>query len=90
MTFPAVTFLDGASHLVVLAAGSGGTTNNQPGGQGPEFGSSGPVALIVLIVLLVAVAFLARSMAKHLKRVPASFDPADGQSDQPEQDKKDS
>lgn len=81
MTFPAA-----ASHLVVLAAGSG-TTNNQPGGQGPEFGSSGPVALIVLIVLLVAIAFLARSMAKHLKKVPASFDPTD---DKPEQDKKDS
>ena len=72
---------------LVLAAGSGGTTTNQPGGQGPEFGSSGPVALIVIIVLLVAVGFLARSMAKHLKKVPASFDPTD---DTPEQDKKDS
>ena len=82
-----MTFSVAASHLVVLAAGSGGTTNNQPGGQGPEFGSSGPVALIVIVVLLVAVAFLARSMAKHLKRVPASFDPPD---DKPEQDEKDS
>lgn len=82
MTFPLAT------SQLVLAAGSGGTTNNQPGGQGPEFGSSGPVALIVLIVLLIAVAFLARSMAKHLKRVPASFDAeVDAQ---PEQDKKDS
>ena len=88
MTFTAVTFLDGASHLAVLAAGSGGTTTNQPGGQGPEFGSSGPFALIVLIVLLVAVGFLARSMAKHLKRVPASFDAE--VDEKPEQDKKDS
>jgi hypothetical protein len=69
-----MTFSVAASRLV-LAAGSGGTTNNQPGGQGQEFGSSGPVALIVLIVLLIAVAFLVRSMSKHLKRVPASFDP---------------
>jgi hypothetical protein len=50
---------------------------NQPSGQGQEFGSSGPVALILIIVLFVAVAFLIRSMAKHLKRVPASFDPED-------------
>ena len=82
-----MTFTLAASRLV-LAAGSGGTTNNQPGGQGQEFGSSLPVALIVIILLLVATAFLIRSMAKHLKRVPASFDPAD---DVPvESDKKDS
>jgi hypothetical protein len=60
---------------LALAAGSGGTANNQPGGQGQEFGSSGPVALILLIVLFIGVAFLIRSMSKHLKRVPASFDP---------------
>jgi hypothetical protein len=60
------------------------TTSNQPGGQGQEFGSSGPVALILIIVLFIAVAFLIRSMTKHLKRVPASFDPPDtDQDDQP-------
>ena len=64
-----------AASRLVLAAGSGSTANNQPGGQGQEFGSSGPVALIVLIVLLVVVAFLVKSMSRHLKRVPASFDP---------------
>jgi hypothetical protein len=57
---------------LVLAAG---TSNNQPGGQGQEFGSSGPVALILIIVLFIAVALLIRSMSKHLKKVPASFDP---------------
>lgn len=55
-----------------LAAGPG---PNQPNGQGQEFGSSGPVALILIIALFVAVAFLIRSMTKHLKKVPASFDP---------------
>jgi hypothetical protein len=65
---------------LVLAAGP--TTSNQPGGQGQEFGSSGPVALILIIVLFIAVAFLIRSMTKHLKRVPASFDdPADDKPD---------
>lgn len=56
-----------------LAAGS--TANNQPGGQGQEFGSSDPIALILIIALFIAVAFLIRSMTKHLKKVPASFDP---------------
>jgi len=64
-----------AASQLVLAAGSGTTTTNQPGGQGQEFGSSGPVALILIIALFIAVAFLIRSMTKHLKRVPASFDP---------------
>jgi hypothetical protein len=59
---------------LVLAAGTGG---NQPGGQGQEFGSSGPVALILIIALFIAVAFLIRSMSKHLKKVPASFDEPD-------------
>jgi hypothetical protein len=64
---------------IVLAANTGG---NQPGGQGQEFGSSGPVALILIIALFIAVAFLIRSMSKHLKKVPASFDePADGTAD---------
>jgi hypothetical protein len=62
-----------AAHLWLAAA----PPTNQPSGQGQEFGSSGPVALILIIVLFIAVAFLIRSMAKHLKRVPASFDPED-------------
>ncbi len=55
-----------------LAAGG---TNNQQGGKGQEFGSSGPVALVLIIALFIAVVFLIRSMSKHLKKVPASFDP---------------
>jgi hypothetical protein len=64
------TVMASAAQLV-LAAGTGG---QQPGGQGQEFGSSGPVALILIIALFIAVAFLIRSMSKHLKKVPASFD----------------
>lgn len=37
-------------------------------------GKASPVGLVVLILFLVAVVFLVRSMTKHLKRVPASFD----------------
>ena len=58
---------------LLLAAGSGGA--NQPNSSGQEFGSSEPVALILIIGLFIAVAFLIRSMTKHLKKVPASFDP---------------
>lgn len=57
---------------LLLAAGPGA---NQPNSSGQEFGSSEPVALILIICLFVAVAFLIRSMTKHLKKVPASFDP---------------
>jgi hypothetical protein len=63
---------------MAVAAGlnlAAGTTNNNQGGQGQEFGSASPIALVLLIVLLVAVGFLIRSMSKHLKKVPATFDP---------------
>lgn len=66
-----------------LFMAAGGTGNNQPGGQGQEFGSSEPVALILLIVLFIGIGFLIRSMSKHLKKVPASFDPPEATEDQP-------
>lgn len=42
--------------------------------EGADFGKSSPVGLLVLLLFFIAVAFLVRSMTKHLKRVPASFD----------------
>ena len=46
--------------------------------QAPEdVGKSGPLGLLLTVVLLIAVAFLVRSMSKHLKRLPSSFDPAE-------------
>jgi len=42
-----------------------------------DVGKSGPLGLLLTVVLLVAVLLLGRSMGKHLKRLPASFDPAD-------------
>jgi len=48
---------------------------DDPGGRGEDFGKSSPLGLFVLLAFLVAVVFLARSMSKHLKRVPKSFDP---------------
>jgi hypothetical protein len=48
------------------------------GEQPPEdVGKSGPLGLLLTVLLLIAVALLVRSMTKHLKRVPASFDQVD-------------
>lgn len=46
-----------------------------PGGQGQDFGKSSPVGLVLIILFFIAVALLVRSMNKHLRRVPESFDP---------------
>ncbi|MFD2419164.1 hypothetical protein [Amycolatopsis pigmentata] len=48
------------------------------GGQGEDFGKSSPVGFLLLLIFLIAVAFLVRSMTKHLKRIPASFDTEEG------------
>ncbi|NMO88880.1 hypothetical protein [Actinomycetospora sp. TBRC 11914] len=56
-------------------------TQNQPpapgADRGEEFGSSSPIALVVILLLGIATAFLIRSMNKRLRNVPASFDPED-------------
>jgi hypothetical protein len=60
--------LTGSSVDVLVVAGE----------QLPEdVGKSGPLGLLLTVLLLIAVAFLVRSMTKHLKRIPASFDPVD-------------
>ena len=46
--------------------------------QVPEdVGKAGPLGLLLMVVLLVVVLLLGRSMGRHIKRVPVSFDPAD-------------
>ena len=57
--------------------------NGDNGGQGEDFGKSSPVGFLLLLVFLVAVAFLVRSMTKHLKRVPASFEPEEPAAQEP-------
>jgi hypothetical protein len=72
----------GASMLarpVLLAAGTSGTTGGtQPGGQGQEFGSASTLGFVVLVLFFIGVAFLARSMAKHLKRAQKNLGTDDG------------
>jgi hypothetical protein len=71
-----------ASWQTVAVVAQPSQPNDDKGGQGEDFGKSSPVGLLVLLLFFIAVAFLVRSMTKHLKRVPASFDkPEDGPAD---------
>ena len=45
-----------------------------PPGKGEEFGKASPVGLVVLVLLFLATILLVRSMNKHLRKVPTSFD----------------
>ncbi|MCW2742763.1 MAG: uncharacterized protein JWR45_3185 [Blastococcus sp.] len=48
------------------------------GDQQPEdVGKAGPLGLLLIVLLLIAVALLVRSMSGHLKKIPRSFDPED-------------
>jgi hypothetical protein len=48
------------------------------GDQLPEdVGKSGPIGLVLIVLLLVAAALLVKSMSGHLKKLPRSFDPED-------------
>ncbi len=55
------------------------STTKDPGGQQEDFGKSSPLGLLILVLFFIAVFFLVKSMNKHLKKLPASFDPPDEQ-----------
>jgi hypothetical protein len=59
---------------VAFVAVQPSNTNDDKGGQGEDFGKSSPVGLVLLIVFFIAVFFLVKSMNKHIKGLPASFD----------------
>ncbi|MGQ0840824.1 hypothetical protein [Actinokineospora sp.] len=63
-----------ATTAIVLVQTQPPPTPADPGGQGEDFGKSSPLGFLILVLFFIAVAFLIRSMTKHLKRVPASFD----------------
>ena len=49
---------------------------------GPESNKAGPLGLLTIVLLCIAVYFLYRSMVRHMKKVPESFEeepPADRQ-----------
>jgi hypothetical protein len=61
--------------LVVLAAAPASPSPSPD--DTSDVGTAGPTGLALTVVLLIAVALLVRSMSKHLKRIPRSFDPED-------------
>jgi hypothetical protein len=53
------------------------STDKDPGGQQEDFGKSSPLGLLILVLFFIAVVFLVKSMNKHLRKLPASFDQPD-------------
>jgi hypothetical protein len=45
-----------------------------PNNTGPDFGKASPFGLLIVVLLLVGTFFLVRSMNKHLRKLPKSFD----------------
>jgi hypothetical protein len=48
-----------------------------PPGKGDEFGKASPIALVVILMLALATILLIRGMSKRIRRLPASFEPAE-------------
>jgi hypothetical protein len=61
------------THVVVLAGSSP---------TGPEFGKASPVGLAIVLLLLIGTALLVRSMNRHLRGLPATFQPDNPEPDQ--------
>ncbi|MDQ2722618.1 MAG: hypothetical protein M3Y19_04825 [Actinomycetota bacterium] len=41
---------------------------------GAEFGKAGPIALVIVLLLLIGLVLLIRSMNRHMRKLPESFD----------------
>jgi len=56
------------------------TTTTTP--TGPEFGKASPIGLAVVLFLLIGTGLLIRSMNKHLRGLPSTFQPEHPEPDQ--------
>ncbi len=65
--------------LVMLA---GLLADDAPKDTGPDFGKASPFGLLIVVLLLIGTFLLVRSMNRHLKRLPESFDRNDPEPDQ--------
>lgn len=68
-------------NLVVLAAIEV-LADDTPRRTGPDWGKASPVGLLVVVLLLLGTFFLVRSMNRHLKKLPESFDRVHPEPDQ--------
>ena len=57
--------------LVMIA---GLLADEAPRDTGPDFGKAAPFGLLIVVLLLIGTFLLVRSMNRHLKRLPESFD----------------
>jgi hypothetical protein len=62
--------------MLVLLAQTPGTPT------GPEFGKASPLGLVIILVLLAGTVLLVRSMNRHIKGLPATFEPEHPEPDQ--------
>jgi hypothetical protein len=53
---------------------TGVLADTAPHNTGPDFGKASPVGLLIIVLLLIGTFFLIRSMNRHLKKLPESFD----------------
>ena len=60
-------------NLVVLAAIQV-LADGTPRRTGPDWGKASPLGLLVVVLLLLGTFLLIRSMNRHLKKLPESFD----------------
>jgi hypothetical protein len=57
--------------LVTIA---GLLADEAPKDTGPDFGKASPFGLLIVVLLLIGTFLLVRSMNRHLKQLPKSFD----------------
>jgi hypothetical protein len=57
-----------------------------PRDTGPDFGKASPFGLLIVVLLMIGLFLLIRSMNRHLKRLPESFDSDNPEPDQAEDD----
>ncbi|WP_433716698.1 hypothetical protein ACQP2U_35990 [Nocardia sp. CA-084685] len=62
--------------MLVFLAQSPGTPT------GPEFGKASPLGLVIILLLLAGTVLLVRSMNRHIKGLPATFEPDHPEPDQ--------
>ena len=75
-----------SGHSMMHSVIAGLLADNTPHNTGPDFGKASPVGLLILVVLVIATFLLIRSMNRHLKKVPKSFDDQQPELGQPADD----
>jgi hypothetical protein len=68
--------------LAVIRVQADLLADGAPHNSGPDFGKASPFGLLVVVLLLISLLFLVRSMNRHLKKLPESFDPQHPEPDQ--------